>query len=155
MQAAGDPDPWGNAYMVVNQAATIAAAEIAAEMVSRPWPYEITPPDRQVPPVRGLSTSDRLAHFTILSGATGSEALTHGCFYLKCLGTGTSLAAYAQAEAFNGNEFPAHMAGVSVSIKPRPTVTQSGSRADVSGSAVRAAVLADQHAGRMGVAAAA
>ncbi len=79
--------------------------EIAQEMVSRPWPYEKTPPTRPVPPAAGMSKSDRQQYFSIFaiyaSGTNGSPKLMFPSMFDQT----EPIVAFAQGEAFNWMEY--------------------------------------------------
>jgi hypothetical protein len=94
------------ARAVIEEAAEIAAPEIAAEMVARPWPFEITPPGRPVPPSRGMSKEDRLGHFTVIAGARERTETEARPLLTMVFGKPpTKLVGIAQAEALNWMEF--------------------------------------------------
>ncbi len=95
------------AYQIVNTAAARVSPLIAAEWVSRPWPYEITPPDQQVPPAVGMITADRQRFFTLLMAARPQQTTQPKLFMSKLMGNPQTpqLLAHGQAEAFNWMEF--------------------------------------------------
>ena len=78
---------------------------IVNEMLSRPWPYEMTPPDQQVPPTRGMGKIDRQNYFTIMAAAKSQDATTPRLLLPSIFGKGQTLVAFAQAEAFNWMEY--------------------------------------------------
>jgi len=93
------------AIAAINQVAPTIAAQIANDWISRPWPYEITPPTDTTMP-QGIGTADRLKYFTVVAGArqqtdTAAKLLLPSVFGINK----TTLVAYAQAEAFNWMEF--------------------------------------------------
>jgi len=104
------------AFQIVQSTATQVAPIIAAEWVSRPWPYEITPPSQAVPPVVGMSTSDRHTYFTILTAARSTPGNSPKFFMGKLMGNSPTpqLLAHAQAEAFNWMEFNSAYGGSEV-----------------------------------------
>ncbi len=96
------------ARAIIDEAATSAAPEIAAEMVSRPWPYEMTPPENPVPPSRGMSATDRLASFTLIAASREQDSTAPRLVLSSIFGQPTTrLVGIAQAEAFNWMEFNA------------------------------------------------
>ncbi len=91
---------------ILRPAAQQIAAEVAAEWITRPWAYEIAPPVSPAPPFHGIASPDRLAYFTVLAAAEQTPATAPRLMLTKLLGTDSnSLVAYAQAEAYNWNEF--------------------------------------------------
>jgi hypothetical protein len=95
------------AYEIVNATAAQVAPVIAAEWVSRPWEYEITPPDQSVPPSVGVTKADRQDYFTILTAARPNDANAPKLFMSKLMGSPATpqVLAHAQAETFNWMEF--------------------------------------------------
>ncbi|HEY4330483.1 MAG TPA: pilus assembly protein TadG-related protein [Phycisphaerae bacterium] len=93
---------------IVRPVAHQIAQEIAAEWVNRPWPYEITPPDMPVPPVRGVMPDERKLQFSVLAAARQTDANAPKLLLTKIFGTDSGkIVAYAQAESFNWMEFNA------------------------------------------------
>src|SRR6202042_1293117 len=78
------------ASQIANQILTTTAAQvapiIAAEWISRPWPYEITPPSTPVPPLQGMTTPDRQTYFTLLTAATPTPDNSPKFFMSKLMG---------------------------------------------------------------------
>jgi hypothetical protein len=100
------------ARAVIEEAAESAAPEIAAEMVSRPWPYEMTPPENPVPPSRGMSKPDRLTSFSVIAAAREREDTAAKPLLTMIFGKPpTKLVGVAQAETFNWMEFHASYGG--------------------------------------------
>jgi hypothetical protein len=102
------------ARQICAAAAAIVAQDVANEWVSRPWPYEITPPANPSDEnCAGWLNVDRPQFFTLMVGATNT-AENRPVFALpKFMGQGpATLATFAQAEAFNWMEYhPAYGAG--------------------------------------------
>lgn len=95
-----------HAIAALQEGATVISMEVAAEWVSRPWPYEITPSENDLGRHQGLLAKDRIGYFSLLTGAQTRHPL-HVAFptlFAKPR-DGMPLLAYAQAEIFNGNEF--------------------------------------------------
>lgn len=94
------------AFRIVTATAREVAPIIAAEWVSRPWAYELTPPEMSVPPSRGLSKQDRLDFYTLLTAARPTASTSPRLVLGQLLGmSNPSLLAYAQAETFNWMEY--------------------------------------------------
>jgi hypothetical protein len=94
------------AFAAINAVAADVAPQIAAEWVSRPWPYEITPPDTRVPPSQGIGKDDRQTYFTLITAARPTKDNLPRFILPKLTQTKPpELLAYAQAEAFNWMEF--------------------------------------------------
>jgi hypothetical protein len=83
-------------------------AEQGADMwIGITWPYEINPPQIQVPPTLGLQDSDRHQYMTVLSAAVSRDTTNPKLTMTNLLNeyTVSPVAGYAQAEAFNWMEF--------------------------------------------------
>ena len=94
------------AFAAVNAVAAQVAPVLAAEWVSRPWPYEITPPDTRIPPSVGMTKADRQTYFTMITAARPSSDNVPRFILPKLTqAKAPELLAYAQAEAFNWMEF--------------------------------------------------
>lgn len=94
------------AYRVVMDTARQVAPIIANEWVSRPWPFELTPPEMAVPPSRGVSKQDRLDYYTLLAAARPTNVNSPRFILSGLLGlSNRSILAYAQAEMFNWMEY--------------------------------------------------
>lgn len=100
------------AFAAVNSVAAQVAPQIAAEWVSRPWPYEISPPDTRVPPGIGMTKADRQTYFSLTTAVRPSADNSPRLILPKLTGaTVPQLLAYAQAESFNWMEFNAAYGG--------------------------------------------
>jgi hypothetical protein len=100
------------AFDAVNQTAARVAPLLAAEWISRPWPYEITPPEEFVPPSRGVGDDDRQTYFTLLAAARPTDALQPRFVLPAFTQSGdVELLAFAQAETFNWMEFHSSYGG--------------------------------------------
>jgi hypothetical protein len=94
------------AQNVVQRAADLVAREVADEWIRRPWPFEITPPQTQVPPTAGLTDDDRQKWFTCLAAArTTDQTAPHPFLKNLFVYDGTPFVAYSQGENFNWMEF--------------------------------------------------
>jgi hypothetical protein len=93
------------ATAALTQAATPIGQAIAQDWVSRPWPYEITPP-ADTTQAAGIGDDDRRKYFTVIAGARENAQTPTHLLLPKLLGiTPPTLFAYAQAESFNWMEF--------------------------------------------------
>jgi hypothetical protein len=93
---------------IIRPAAAAAAREIAAEWVSRPWPYEITPPETPADRGRGVGKADRQNDFSVVAAARETPASAPRLLLPRVFGgDGTKVVAYGQGEAFNWMEFNA------------------------------------------------
>ncbi len=79
--------------------------EIVNEMLSRPWPYEKSPPVAQVPPAPGMGKMDRQKYFSLFAIVLTPDANAPKLLFPQLFGGNTQLAAYAQAETFNWMEY--------------------------------------------------
>ena len=94
------------AFDAVNAVAAQVAPVLAAEWVSRPWPYEITPPDTRIPPSVGMTKADRQTYFTLITAARPTADNSPRFILPKLTQTKPpKLLTYAQAESFNWMEF--------------------------------------------------
>ena len=94
------------AQWIAQQAAAEIAEEVADEWVSRPWPYEITPPPQAVPPTYGLTTDDRQHYFTVLAAARTNDQSAPKPVLAKTFPASTTpMVAFAQSENFNWMEY--------------------------------------------------
>jgi len=90
---------------IIRPTAQTIAVEVANEWVNRPWAYEIAPPQDPVPPFRGVSPAERMREFTVVAGARQTDPSANHLLLTKFFGNPGVIAAYAQAETFNWNEF--------------------------------------------------
>jgi hypothetical protein len=93
---------------LLEQAAETIGTEAGNEWVSRPWPFELTPPTVTVPPTTGVGDADRLEFFSLIAAAAGIDNKTnpHNLFLNGIFKTGTiPTLTIAQAETYNWNEF--------------------------------------------------
>jgi hypothetical protein len=98
--------PWGAyALLVKYDLPDGPQGEIANEMMSRPWPYEKTPPDLPVPPTRGMNTQDRLRYFTHVQFSLNHETKGLSLLLPSIFGGNVPIFTYAQGEAFNWMEY--------------------------------------------------
>ncbi len=96
----------GMAQQIVSQGATFISNEVAQEWIQREWPYEITPPDVQVPPTQGITDIDRKNYFTLIAAAKTTSANSPKLVMPKFFSSSNApMVAYAQAETFNWMEF--------------------------------------------------
>lgn len=109
--AAYSPGAAQIAQAIVRDVATRVAPLIAAEWVARPWPYEITPPEKAVPPARGIGKDDRQHYYTVLAAARTTSDSAPKPFLAAVFTDSKNLVAYAQAEAFNWMEFSGSYGG--------------------------------------------
>lgn len=96
----------GLARAICSRGSSIIATEGAAEWIERPWPYEISPQvDPALPKSEGWRKTDRPKYFTVLAGATNTDANKMDFTLTGEMGKppGT-IATFAQAEAFNWME---------------------------------------------------
>jgi hypothetical protein len=96
----------GIAENVARRGADQISREVAVEWVARLWPYEVTPPQVQTPPVRGMPDADRITDFTVVAAAR-TNAASNPSLLTTMLAPrhGRPMMAYAQAETFNWMEF--------------------------------------------------
>ncbi len=94
-----------DATQALQAAAVPIGQAIAQDWISRPWPYEITPPT-DTTQAAGIGTEDRQKYFTVIAAARENAQTPTHLLLPKLLGiTAPTLLAYAQAESFNWMEF--------------------------------------------------
>jgi hypothetical protein len=99
----------GIARSVTAELAARIATDVSQEWIERPWPYEITPPEKSGDEnSSGWLNVDRPKYFTLLAGATNTAAIRPDYSLQSMMGEGPrTLALFAQAEAFNWMEYNA------------------------------------------------
>jgi hypothetical protein len=114
LRSAYTPLAVGMADRTIRPAAYTIAQEIADEWVSRPWPFEIAPPENEDTPRPGITRDDRLGLFTVVAAARATKDSAPRLLLQKIFNPEpTSLVAYAQAEAFNWLEYNSNFGGQS------------------------------------------
>ncbi len=90
--------------------ATIGATQIAddaaTQWINRTWPYELPPPQTQVPPAQGPTKEDRLQYLTMVGAAKTTDENAVKLMLPRLYNSNTKpMVAYAQSENFNWMEF--------------------------------------------------